>query len=100
MDGDNVLTFPVPRIRTNARITEITTLADDISDLLHSELSDLDLDELLTLIECTSAKFYDMGMLLVDDGEKERLTIKFFSICKLVVEARKRLVETDRYEGR
>ena len=100
MGGDNILGFPVPRTSTNARITEITTLAEDISDLLHSELGDLDLGELLSLIEGASGKLYEMGALMVDDGEKERLAIKFLSILKLVAEARKRLVEVSRQEGR
>ena len=100
MGGDNILGFPVPRTSTNRRITEITTLSEDISDLLHSELGDLDLGELSSIIERASGKLYEMGALMVDDGEKERLAIKFLSILKLVAEARKRLVEVSRQEGR
>ena len=42
--------------------------------------------KLLSLIEGASGKLYEMGALMVDDGEKERLTIKFLSILKLVAE--------------
>ena len=100
MGGDNVLKFPAPRTSTDARTTEITTLAEDISDLLHGEFSHLDLGELLTLIEDTSGKLYEMGTLLVDDGNKDRLAINFLSIRKLIIEARKRLVESSQNGGR
>ena len=94
MDGDNILKFPAPKTVTGARVAEMTTLAEDISDLLHGEFSHLDLGELLTLIEDTSGKLYEMGTLLVDDGNKDRLAINFLSIRKLIIEARKHLVES------
>lgn len=100
MGGDNVLNFPALRTSTDARITEITTLAEDISDLLHGELRHLDLDQLLALIEGTSSKLYEIGTLLVDDSKKERLAINFLSIRKLITEARRRLAATNRNEGR
>jgi len=84
----------------DARITEMTTLAEDISNLLHGEFSHLDPDELLTLIEGTSGKLYEIGTLLVDDCKKERLAFNFLSVRKLVTEARKRLAETNRNKGR
>jgi hypothetical protein len=100
MGGDNVLNFPALRTSTDARITEITTLAEDISDLLHGEFRHLDLDQLLALIEGTSSKLYEIGTLLVDDSKKERLAINFLSIRKLITEARRRLAATNRNEGR
>ena len=100
MDGDNILKFPAPKTVTGARVTEMTTLAEDISDLLHGEFSYLDLGELLTLIGDTSGKLYEMGTLLVDDGNKDRLAINFLSVRKLIIEARKRLVESSLNGGR
>ena len=100
MDGDNILKFPAPKTVAGARIAKMTTLAEDISDLLHGEFSHLDLGELLTLIEDTSGKLYEMGTLLVDDGNKGRLAINFLSIRKLIIEARKRLVERSQNGGR
>ena len=100
MDGDNILKFPAPKTVIGARVTEITTLAEDISDLLHREFRHLNLGELLTLIEDTSGKLYEMGTLLVDDGNKGRLAINFLSIRKLIIEARKRLVERSQNGGR
>lgn len=100
MDGDNILKFPALKTVAGARIAKMTTLAEDISDLLHGEFSRLDLGELLTLIEDTSGKLYEMGTLLVDDGNKDRLAINFLSIRKLIIEARKRLVESSRNGGR
>jgi hypothetical protein len=100
MDGDNVVKFPAPKMSTNNRIAEITTLAEDISDLLHGEFNHLDLGELLTLIEGTSDKLYEMGALLVDDSKKERLAINYLSIRKLIAEARKRSAEANLNGGR
>ncbi len=100
MDGDNIRKFPGPKSVTGAHVTEMTTLAEDISDLLHGEFSHLDLGELLTLIEDTSGKLYEMGTLLVDDGNKDRLAINFLSVRKLIIEARKRLVESSPNGGR
>jgi len=100
MDGDNILKFPAPKTVTGARVTEMTTLAEDISDLLHGEFSHLDLGELLTLIEDTSGKLYKMGTLLVDDGNKDRLAINLLSNRKLIIEARKHLIESSPNGGR
>jgi hypothetical protein len=100
MDGDNVVKFPAPNMSTNNRIAEITTLAEDISDLLHGEFNHLDLGELLTLIEGTSDKLYEMGALLVDDSKKERLAINYLSIRKLIAEARKGSAEANLNGGR
>jgi len=96
MDGDNILRFPAKTTIAGTRAAEMTTLAEDISDLLHGESSHLDLGELLTLIEDTSGRFYEIATLSADESNKERLAINLLSVRKLITEARNRLAAGSR----
>ena len=98
MDGDNILRFPVSKTAINPRSEEMTTLAEDISELLLGEGGNLDLSELLILIEVASGKLYEMGALLVHDRDHERLAKNFAAIRILVAAANRRLGEIKRGE--
>ena len=94
MDGDNILQFPLSKAKVDSRTAEITLLAEDIAELLHSEGGSLDLSELLILLEVAGGKLYQIGSLLVEDSDKkERLKLYFSSIRILVAAAHKRLEE-------
>ena len=98
MDGDNILRFPVSKTAITPRTAEMTTLAEDISELLLGECGNLDLSELLILIEVASGKLYEMGALLVHDRDHERLAKNFAAIRALVAAAHQRLGEVRRSE--